>query len=210
MMTMVLSSGALIQCVAILASHFHRTQMLGATPGLFFKIVADQIFLGALFGMNGFCLKSAGGAVVVTMAGLIFLAYALVKGPLELKLLILFAGVMFAVSLISPNMGTWSNVPAWQTLVLPRAGMRYWFLPMLAFVTTLVWELGAKNPQAVRLFAGFCFLLTGFGIVKDWRYPVLTDMHFSGYVEEFEAARPGTEVVIPINPPGWSMRLVKR
>jgi len=148
--------------------------------------------------------------VLVTIAGSIFVVYSLAKGPLELKLLIFFAGVMFAASLISPNMGTWANVPAWQTLVLPRAGMRYWFLPMLAFVTALVWALGAKHSQVVRLAAGFCLLLMGFGIVKDWRYPALTDMHFSGYVEEFEAARPGTEVVIPIYPPGWSMRLVKQ
>lgn len=209
-MTMVLSAGALIQCVEILASHFHRTQTLGATSGLFFKIIADQIFLGALLGMNGFFLKSAGGAVAVAAVGMIFVLYSLWRGPLEMKMLIFFAAVMFAASLVSPNMGTWSNVPAWQTLVLPRAGMRYWFLPMLAFVTALVWALGAKNPQVVRLAAGFCLLLMGFGIVKDWRYPALTDMHFSGYVEEFEAARPGTEIVIPIHPPGWSMRLVKR
>ena len=206
----VLCTGGLIQCVAILWSHFHRTQVLGASLGLFFKIVADQIFLGALLGMNGFFLKSAGGAVAVAAVGLIFVMYSLWRGPLEMKLLIFFAAVMFAASLVSPNMGTWSNVPAWQTLVLPRAGMRYWFLPMLSFVATLAWALGAKNPQAVRLFAGYCFLLMAFGIVKDWRYPALPDMHFSGYAEQFEAARPGTEIVIPINPPGWSMKLVKR
>lgn len=160
--------------------------------------------------MNGLCLKSVVAAVAVTAVGLIPVVYSLSKGPLEIKLLIVFAAVMFVACLISPNMGLWSNVPAWQTLQLPRAGMRYWFLPMLAFVTTLVFALGAKCPRPVRLLAGLCLLLMGFGIVKDWRYPAFQDMHFGAYAEQFEAARPGTEVVIPINPPGWSMRLVKR
>jgi hypothetical protein len=209
-LTIVLSAGALVQGIAILVSHFSRAQILGATPALFFKIVADQIFLGALLGMNGFCLNSVGGAIVVTAVGLIPVLYSLSKGPLEIKLLIIFAAVMFAACLISPNMGLWSNVPAWQTLQLPRAGVRYWFLPMLTFVTTLVCALRAKSPEPLRLLAGLCLLLMWFGIVKDWRYPAFQDMHFSGYAEQFEAARPGTEFVIPINPPGWSMRLVKR
>ncbi len=209
-LTMVLFAGAIVQAVAIVVSHFHRAQVLGATPALFFKIVAGQIFLGALVGMNGLCLKSVVAAVAVTAVGLIPVVYSLSKGPLEIKLLIVFAAVMFVACLISPNMGLWSNVPAWQTLQLPRAGMRYWFLPMLAFVTTLVFALGAKCPRPVRLLAGLCLLLMGFGIVKDWRYPAFQDMHFGAYAEQFEAARPGTEVVIPINPPGWSMRLVKR
>jgi hypothetical protein len=209
-LTMVLFIGALVQAAAIVFSHFHRTQVLGATPALFFKIVAGQIFLGALVGMNGFCLKSVVAAAAVMAVGLIPVVYSLSKGSLEIKLLIVFAAVMFGACLISPNMGLWSDVPAWQTLQLPRAGMRYWFLPMLAFVTTLVFALGGKSPQLVRMIAGFCLLLMGFGIVRDWRYPAFRDMHFAAYAEQFEAVRPGTEVVIPINPPGWSMRLVKR
>jgi hypothetical protein len=37
----------------------------------------------------------------------------------------------------------------------------------------------------------------------------MTDLHFADYVRSFEAAPPGTVVVIPINPEGWKMRLVK-
>ena len=49
-LTMVLFAGAIVQAVAIVVSHFHRAQVLGATPALFFKIVAGQYFLARWWG----------------------------------------------------------------------------------------------------------------------------------------------------------------
>ena len=47
------------------------------------------------------------------------------------------------------------------------------------------------------------------GIVRDWRYPAFQDEHFAESVSLFEAASAGTTVILPIDPEGWNMTLVK-
>jgi hypothetical protein len=49
-----------------------------------------------------------------------------------------------------------------------------------------------------------------FGAVRDWKQPVLKDLHFAGSASSFQAAPAGTVVVLPENPRGWNIRLVKR
>jgi hypothetical protein len=48
-----------------------------------------------------------------------------------------------------------------------------------------------------------------FGVVRDWRQPALKDLQFAEFAERFETAPTGTVMVIPLNPQGWNMRLVK-
>jgi len=207
--------GALIQGATMLYSltHAHylaRTpQPLGATPGLFAKILADQVFLGALVGGNGLCHTSVPWAVLVATAGMALIVYALFKGPLELKLFVGFAVLVLSASLLSPT--SVGKVPAWQGLEFPQNGLRYWFLPMLAFAWTLAWLVGRGNPKGVRSVAAIVLCLMPFGIVREWRDRAFADLHFQEYAKRFEASPPGTVFTIPYNPPDgrWSMRLVK-
>jgi hypothetical protein len=48
-----------------------------------------------------------------------------------------------------------------------------------------------------------------FGVVRDWRVPPMVDLHFAEHAQKFQQAPSGTVLVIPLNPPGWSMRLIK-
>jgi hypothetical protein len=50
------------------------------------------------------------------------------------------------------------------------------------------------------------------GIWRDWRIPPLDNLHFSQEAAAFEAAAPGTQVTIPLNPPTgeWYMVLTKK
>jgi hypothetical protein len=48
------------------------------------------------------------------------------------------------------------------------------------------------------------------GVVRDWRTPPLADLHWAENARRVEGAAPGTVLVIPENPLGWTVKLVKR
>lgn len=210
-----LSAGAVVQGIAILltghSNRFHTT--LGATPELFAKILASQVFLGALLGQHGtkFLSSIPFGyniiAILVAVAGIAAFLYCLLKGSLELQLFITFAAGVFCVSLLSPVVS--ETMPQWSVLWHPGTGIRYWFIPMLGFITGFIWLLGAKRSPQLRLVAKIVLLTMVVGIVLDWRYPEFADLGFKNYSRQFAEAHKGTRVTIPINPPGWSMELIK-
>lgn len=208
-----LSATALVQAIAILLTWDNRIRTtLGATPELFAKILAAQVFLGALLGAKGSKLISyVSGysiiAILVAVAGISAVIYCLLKAPLELRLFTTFAAGVFSISLLSPAVS--KTLPQWSILWLPGTGVRYWFIPMLAFVVILTWLLGAKRPRQLRLTAKIALITMLAGIIVDWRYPTFADLNFKNYSRQFVQASTGTRVTIPINPRGWSMELIK-
>jgi hypothetical protein len=188
---------------------------LGANLVSLLEILADHVFMGALIGRNALFHAHPLGALVVASLGIAALLYGLIRGPLQLKLFILFASLVLACSLASPMPWPIINgvtsgplLPGWEALAL-GLGQRYWYMPMLAFVATLVWLLKPTIPAAFRLGAILCLVLMPFGVVRDWRFPPRVDLHFGEYAEKLRQAPRGAVLVIPLNPPGWSMRLVK-
>lgn len=47
------------------------------------------------------------------------------------------------------------------------------------------------------------------GMPSDWSYPALAPVHDGPAIAALHRARPGSRVVFPIDPPGWTMVLVK-
>ncbi|MBD2773881.1 hypothetical protein [Iningainema tapete] len=205
---------ATVQATAILLNWHNRfSTTLGATPELFAKILAAQVFLGAILGhRSGRLINYLPGSIVistlVTVAGIGLVIYCLLKASLELRLFTIFATGVLSISLLSPVVS--STLPQWQELWLPGAGGRYWFIPMLTFVTILTWFLGAKRPSKLRLTAKIALVTMIVGVIVDWQYPKFADLDFQGYSQKFVAAPIGTKVTIPINPPGWFMELTKK
>ena len=118
-------------------------------------------------------------------------------------------------------------------------GIRYFLYPLLAFAISLGWLAVAawRNWRARQSTAGRAAVrdwsvraavrdwsvraagLAGaavltltvlVGVPADWRYPPYIDEHWSAHVQRLDAARPGTVVVIPINPRGWKLTLTAR
>lgn len=208
-----LASGCVAQGLSALSStlshapHFQRPPAhLGATPAFLAKILADQVFLGPVVGRNALCFNHSCCAVVVAGIGTALVAYALLKGPLELKLFVVFGASIFVASLAWPH--SLDPAPVWQ-IMAAGGGTRYFFVPMLGFVATLVWTLRGQAPRALRFFAVLALCLMYFGIVRDWRCPRYADLSFRDYASRFESLPPGTVFTIPLNPPGWAMRLVR-
>jgi len=146
---------------------------------------------------------------MLTILATLALLYGLLRGSLALQCFILFAGLVLTAALIYP---TTEPVPyQWNVFLLPDVGLRYWYIPKLALMATLVWLLGHQRPAPVRLLAGVLACIMVFAMVRHWRYPTFTDFHFASYVRVFEQLPSGTTFQIRVNPGGiWVMTLVKR
>jgi hypothetical protein len=184
---------------------------LGASPALFERILGGQVFLATLLGANGLATHSGSRSfillVCVTIAGTALLAICFATSAAEMRLFILLSCVLLAASLISPVAYPPPGITRWEQLA-GGPGIRYWFFPTLAFAWSILWCLRSRTAL-LKIAAGYLLLMMCFGIVHDWRRPPLQDLHFAEYARRFEAAPAGTVVTIPINPPGWNMRLVK-
>lgn len=183
---------------------------LGATPDLFTRILAGKIYLGAVLGQNAL---TAHGPIIlsaaVALVGTALVLYCFAKAQLEFKALLSFCALAFAACLSNPLLAKSATGPRWQTLEF-SGGIHYWFLPMLAFIWAVIWSVNYSNSKPFRII-GVCVLLFGcVGLLKDWEYPAFPDLKFEELARRFESAPAGNPVTIPLNPPGWAMRLTKK
>lgn len=202
--------GALAQGIAILltAADARVSEPSVMTVEQIVKILVGQVFLGSLLGQAGYgrlFSPSLGYNLLVLVGavlGAIALTFTLLKAPSELRLLVLYGGGLFVAALVS------ATVP-WEHLMLPGAAVRYWYIPMVAFVTVLTWLARQKYQRWLRIPAIVLLAVMGTGIIGDWHHPPLKDLKFQEYVAAFEQAPSGTTFTIPINPTGWFMHLEK-
>lgn len=187
---------------------------LGASVELFAKLLGGQVFLSALIGEKGhaWLISShvfgyAGIVAFSTVAGSLILIYTLFKAPLDHRLFTIFCGLVFGTALLSPLASR--TLPQWEALIPPGNGQRYWFFPMLTFITALAWMAKKAKPKVLRGISMLTFSLMVVGIPLDWYHHPFVDFNFKEYVERFEASPKGTRIIIPINPVGFRMLLVK-
>ncbi len=209
----ILASSSLIQSWALLflahASRAHRA--LGASPQLFARILAGQIYFGDLLGSNGLAARPGLWIsiflICAAIGGTALIVICCLRSPLAMKLFLIFSAAVFAAGLINPFEWDHPSMTIWDVYAgVP--GLRYWFFPALAFAWALLW--GTRSRIApVRAVSLVLLCLMCFGIVRDWRQPTYSDTHFAESVKRFEAAPPGTVVTIPEYPQGWTMQLVK-
>lgn len=214
-----LGTGILIQAKSLFFSahpvHESVPIPLSTAVELLARILAGQIFLGALIGKNGYAwlvsthVWSNVWVIVVFLNGFIVCLYALSKAPLELRLFIVFATLVFASALALPITRGIELRAFWGAMQSPGLGQRYYFIPMVAFVTTLVWMVGKQTHCQLRLVAALSLSCMVLGIILDWHHPAFIDLKFQEYAKQFIESPKGTKVKIPINPSGWSMELIK-
>jgi len=187
---------------------------LGATPQLFVRILAGQVYLGALIGANMLSVQAGLPFLLLAAAGgTAVVALVWVPARAEVRLFLVFAALVFAASLWSPFTGPDNGYSRWLVLAL-NPGVRYWFFPTLAFAwSVLALARMAKMParnRGMRIVSAGLVLLMCCGVLKDFRNPPMPDFHFGRFAAEVEEAAPGTVLTIPLNPAGWSMTLIKR
>ena len=212
----VLVAGCVVQGLVLLnATDARLDTALGASLPKLAQIIAGQIVVPVFRGSNRLDQVASSPAsftvlvFLLTVVAVAAFVYGLLRGSLPLRCFILFAALAVTAGLIYP---TAEPVPyQWNVLLLPDVGLRYWYLPKLALMATLVWMLGRQRPMTIRLVAGVLACIMVFSMVRHWRYPAFTDFNFAGYVRVFEELPPGTPLRIRVNPGGiWMMTLVKR
>jgi hypothetical protein len=187
---------------------------------LLWEMLVKQVFVGGILGMHGYFKLIAHAPMpaalssLVAVTGIALGAYSAYAGKLELRLFILFAALVLALSLALPNIGVPNSTPgyaelAWKEMTLSSSGARYWFFPILAYHLALYAALGKGKARTARLAAAFLLCSLSIGIALDFRDPAYRNLGFHEYAARFESAPVGTEITIPINPKGWSMTLVK-
>src|SRR5579863_43134 len=212
--TGILGAGCALQAWGLLVINpaGRAASPLGASVALFLRIVAGQVYLGTLLGGNGLAARAGAGMFVfllcVAIGGTAIAAVCFAKATIEWRLLFVFSCLLLAASLASPAAYPPAGMTRWE-LLANVGGIRYWFFPTLAFAWCLLWcvrrRTGAAAAVSVLLLCAMSF-----GIVRDWHHPALKDLHYREFAQSFSSAPAGTAVVVPENPQGWTIRLVKR
>jgi hypothetical protein len=201
---------AAIQLIAVIAT---GSATRPQTP----LVLAGNVFAGAVIGLRHYTVVFAqpwwGPHALALLAtfvvGVAMMLYASFRSSVELRLFVLFAWILLIASLLTP-VASYTH-PQWPFLAHPGVGDRYFVIPMLAFLASAVWIICKSGLVALRIAAGLVIAATILvGIPGDWRYARYTNFHPDYYARVLQDVAPGSRVVIPINPPGWNMELVKK
>ena len=214
-LTAMLCIAAVVQIVYLLTSPRGSHASLGITPARFAEIIGGQVVGGTVLGPPateaGHVLSNLplAGALLMVVGGSICAA-ALVRGPLELRLLNIFAVAVLTSSLISP-VGTGVEAQ-WQALT-GDAGARYWFIPAVALVVDLIWLAGQVQWwRGVPTIAAVVVLAASaaFGARSSFEYPSPAPRpNWPAEVRAFDHVKEGQRFTFEITPDGWTFSVVK-
>jgi hypothetical protein len=206
----ILAVCALIQATELFirASAERSAAPLGATFPVFARLIAGQIYLGALWGQNSFASSDhLAPALFILSVGTFFIVHGLLKLGLEMKLFIAFALLITAAALKSPLIA--GDQPRWLLLSTDKGG-RYWFFLMLALIWSLIGTAARKQSRALQILSLLCLVPMLRAIPHDWRYRPYPDSRFGCYLREFNSVAPGTRIAFPIYPYVHPMVLIKK
>lgn len=181
---------------------------LAATIERFISLCSGHVFLGAIIGPNITPRKASPYLLgLVFLGGGAFMGYCLAKATLEWKFLIVFCGLVLSCSLAKPFVKG-GSAPAWVVLeTVP--GIRYWFLPSLAFAWSLLWCASHAHSRSIKIAASAALIAMCFGMALNYRIRPYQNLKFQQVAAQFDRTPDGSAFVIPSNPSGWVLRLIK-
>lgn len=209
--------GGFVQAISILfLNHAERLFMAPQFDAkLIFAIFARQIIFGPIIGANGYMWALANipyftvAVLIISIIATACIVYAVIRAQLEIKLALLFGALIFTVSLLSPT-GDFSQIPAFSILSRTNSGIRYWLIPMFAFVAVLVWCATSAKLKFVKLFCSVLLMVSLVGITTDFRHPDRPKNSLLSEENRINDAVVGEHIIIPITPRGWTMDLIKK
>ena len=181
---------------------------LGASPDLLAKLVGGRVFIGTIIGEASGLSAPIALQWLALIGGLTCVAVAVLSRRQELAFLVVGAAVILAGALASPS----APSPAWPILAsLPPNSQRYYFIAECAWVTVLVWVATTPRPVVIRVLAAAAIVTSlAVAVGGHWSIAATPSAGFDREAHVFEQARAGTPVSFPLDPPPWSMTLIKR
>ncbi len=178
------------------------------------KALSGQIFVGSILGVKGVSLfyyeycKHLIIPLVITILGLSILTYTVVTAPQPLKLFVLYTYLMligcFYRSFVTADLRSFIS------LAEPYNAIRYYFLPSLAYITSIGFIINKIKFKNISLILKMLFLIAVCcGINKDFFLPKQTYIDYPKLIDSFIKQKNYTKVKIPINPDCWDMTLIK-
>jgi hypothetical protein len=199
------------QLVTIVSSPRGGPESLGATVGVFSRIVVGRAVLGPVLGRKGFLsaltnVRSDALWFLLLLGCAIFVVAVLWTSSANLRLLVGFGALCLLVGLFFPLTGARN---AWWGLLQPNNGGRYFVIPMFT-ILLIVGAAIERRSLLLRTGAGLFVVVSLFvGIPNDWTYPQYTNFHYQRYVRVYEHLQKGDVILVPENPPGWRFGLIK-
>jgi hypothetical protein len=209
----VLAAVALVQLgfiVAGLHAGARSNAPLGASAENLVFIVANQT-LGRFAG--GYLPYTALVPAIALAAGIVVLLTAGARqGPRSLRYFTGFAVALAVSGLVVPYGAVTPGASVWYTMAYGVWGMRYFFLIPIALVLSAL-VLTRRRGVASTSRPVLAVVIVGAVLISastQWEYASVPAQHLDRYQALLDAAPRGTVVVIPIDPPGWAMRVVSR
>jgi len=211
----------LVQLLSLYFTSYTRVDTsLGASLMSFVQIISGQVYIASLIGAKGYSyvynhIFSQGGFVAPLLYSVVFLGgtgivlYSVVYSKLELKLFWLFTSIILFFSLYKP-MGSVVG-QQWQIMAMPGAATRYWAIPMLAFILSLLFLIKSwYNMKILRIFPIAILLLFSLGLVLESIQTPWPDLQYKQQTQQFETVPVGQTYHFNILPQGWKMQLIKK
>jgi hypothetical protein len=197
---------AVVQMTVIVASG--HAAITGADPMRFVQDLGARVYLGFLTPLRWVpALSAPMVAIPVVAAGLAATAATLWRGNWRARSLAILPILILAVATVTPILTpagvTWAGRTDFD-----EPG--YLVVAALAWTGTLVSFAAIFLPRFSNATLAVLALLGGFLILFDFALPQVEGTPFGPQADRFEAAAPGTRVIVPTAPPGWTMELVRR
>lgn len=200
-----------IQVIAILSSSdsSRSSAPLGASFSLLSSIISYRVVGGSFF-PNDYIAAMAGmdslNITIFILLALMIVFLFLCSGW-RFKSASLFPVLMIGFALAKPMMSL--DQPQWPTLLIPGGGERYFFITNFAFFCMILFitnhlDRTSNSYLLILMIVVIPFMLKGYSI------PPMADVGYNSDVQKFSNIEVGSKMLIHINPPGWTMELIKK
>ncbi|ADU69860.1 hypothetical protein [Pantoea sp. At-9b] len=211
MFDIVMATCCVIQVAAILISPdtARSSAPLGASVGVLIKIISYRIIGGTFFNNDviAFMPENNYLCLILFVLFLISLVYLLIKSGWQFKAAAIFPVLMIGFALAKPMMSI--TDPQWPVFFGPGNGERYFFVTNFAFFCFVLYLL-SKMTRYKNMALVVLSLVTLATVSSGFRIPKLANVGYQEDLVKFENARQGEHVTLRINPPGWTMELIKK
>lgn len=200
-----------IQFIAILSSSDagRSHAPLGASFGVLVNIISYRVFWGTFLSDS----ISYPLSLIYWLNLIIFcfmvtsILYSFVVSGWRLKCSILFVLLMIAFALAKPMISM--TQPQWPCLLNPNAGERYFYITNFGFFCFILSILNRNHvAKVVITYALFALMIPLFFI--SFSVQPNADTGYLNDIKKFNALPRGETMSININPPGWTMQLIKK
>ncbi|MBV9169273.1 MAG: hypothetical protein JOZ81_04215 [Chloroflexi bacterium] len=179
----------------VVVSRMHPA--LGATGQGLVKVIGGKTLLTPLVGESAALSEPRAVLVLVGVLGLFGCAWLLWRASADLRIFLLFALGILAVSLWRPQLSS----PAWSILAARGGGERYFLIPHLGVLAAIVWAACRAPVRVARVGAmGLLVAFVLLAVPTGWSYPALKPTGFAAKAAAFEHAPRGTVWHFRVNP----------